>query len=213
MTRKILKEYPNIFGLSTSLIKDKTDELKQLGFKDKDISRILIKSTRILGYDKSTYKDKLNELSKIYNLTKEETIDVFTKSPNIFSLSIEDISSSYNNFLSFDYTKEEIKKIIQSFPQILNLSNTKINRRLNLIKRVGFLKLVLNNPKDIMISTELLYSRIEYLKSINYELNNSNYRTLFCGNERFRSTFKITKEELLEAYPYIEGELTDGKGL
>lgn len=55
-----------------------------------------------------------------------------------------------------------------------------------------------------MQSINLSYARYQFLKEKGIEIDESNYLKLFVNQSRFEKQYGITKEELLERYPYEE---------
>ena len=129
--------------------------------------------------------------------------------PSILGYSKEKIKSKIDFFQSLGYTKEEIIRIITSLPSILGFTNENLTNKINLFKQIGLEHLIVNDPKRLMQGVELTSARYNYLKEErNIEIDRDNCIQLFIGEKRFAKKYDISKEELLERYPYLEESKT-----
>ena len=53
-----------------------------------------------------------------------------------------------------------------------------------------------------MQSVQLSYARYNFYKDNDIEIDESNFSRLFVGQKRFEKQYEVTKEEILERYPY-----------
>ena len=67
---------------------------------------------------------------------------------------------------------------------------------------IGFI--ITLEPKKLMQSYELSYSRYMFYLSIGIHINKDNWRKLFIDQKQFMNSYGITKEELLERYCTVD---------
>ena len=80
---------------------------------------------------------------------------------------------------------------------------------INLKSKIDFLKSVkmefiyLENTKRLIMSLDLMYARYEFYKTEeNKIMDRSNSSVMFQSSKQFEKKYKISKNELLERYPY-----------
>ena len=56
-----------------------------------------------------------------------------------------------------------------------------------------------------MMSIELVYARYMFYKDMGINIDMNNYSKLYHSNKQFYDRFGITKEELINKYPYEKG--------
>ena len=67
--------------------------------------------------------------------------------------------------------------------------------------------MILRLAPYLVMSTEILAARYNYLQSIGVNLTYKNYLTLFSSNKEFREQFGISNEELLAKYSDEDEEI------
>ena len=140
-----------------------------------------------LGY---TEKDYL-EIKNSYPLerTKEETL-------------IKKVKENYDFLLSLGYSKEDVIKMTKSLPGIYSLSIENIKQKIEFYDSIGLHSLAIDDTKKLMQSTKLSYARYMFYKEKGIIINEKNYGKLFINQKEFEKVYGITKESLLEMYPY-----------
>ena len=89
-------------------------------------------------------------------------------------------------------------------PALFGYSIENIANKINYYREIGFEFYVIEYPKFLMQSVELSYARYNYFKNNNIEIKNHRY--LFYGESIFKKQFSVTKQELLQMYPYKNKE-------
>ena len=136
--------------------------------------------------------------------TKKEAIKLTAVMPSILSLSTKNIKQKLDDIMSLGYSKEKTLKIILELPSIFGLSFENISNKINYYREIGIDFYATEYPKNLIQSVELSYARYEYFKSNNIEINNYGY--IFYCERYFKRQFGITKQELLQMYPYKNKE-------
>ena len=144
-------------------------------------------------------KRKLKDIESL-GYTKEETIKMTSLLPALISYSTENIKQKIDDIMSLGYSKEEVIKMTITLPALFGYSIENITKKINFYKEIGLDFIITNYTKNLMQSVELSYARYNYFKNDNNEITSYSY--LFCNEKRFKKQFGITKQELLQMYPY-----------
>ena len=122
----------------------------------------------------------------------------------------------YNELKEIDYVSPDDLKLLDEYNENKFNSPT-ISNQLNdlsdldegfyiFYKEYNLEFIILKDTKRLMQSIELTYAILMYFKDNNILIDEFNYSKLFQSNQRFLSQFKISKDELLSLYPYLEKE-------
>lgn len=149
-----------------------------------------------LGYTEEDYNEIVNSFG-IKNL-KEETL-------------IKKIEENYKFLKSLGYNQEEIIKMTKSLPAIYSLSIENIKQKIEFYDSINLHSLAVIAPESLMQSTKLSYARYQFFKGKDIEIDETNYRKLFVAQKQFEQQYGITKQELLERYPYEEEKSSESE--
>lgn len=108
------------------------------------------------------------------------------------------IRQTLQGIIDFGFSREQVIKIVFTFPATLGCSWKRTEEILNICKNIGFN--ILNAPYKLVLSPKTLQSRINFLRN-KFEMRNDQVlKIIFRGNKRFEEQFGISKEELLRDY-------------
>ena len=142
-----------------------------------------------LGYNENEYVEIVNTYSII--TMKPETL-------------MRKVKENYEFLISLGYSKEEVIKMTKSFPQIYGFSIENIKQKIEFYDSIGLHSLVIVAPKSLMQSTKLSYARYMFFKEKGIVIDKTNYNKLFANQKQFEKQYGLTKNEILQKYPYEE---------
>ena len=142
-----------------------------------------------LGYSENEYVEIVNTYSII--TMKPETL-------------MRKVKENYEFLISLGYSKEEVIKMTKSFPQIYGFSIENIKQKIEFYDSIGLHSLVIVAPKSLMQSTKLSYARYMFFKEKGIVIDKTNYNKLFANQKQFEKQYGLTKNEILQKYPYEE---------
>lgn len=173
---------------------------ENLSYSKETIIKMITKYYNIINYKLDFIKEKINYFKSL-NLNIKEIEKITTSKPTILAYELPTLKSKVEILKKYSFNIDEIKQIIIKMPSILSFSAETLNRKLNILSRLNVKEVIVHNPKLAFIQSEILtLARYNYLKEINFELNDKSIRYLFSDNKKFTIKFKITKEELLKKY-------------
>ena len=130
--------------------------------------------------------------------------------PSLYGLSEEYIKSKIKYMISLGYTKEEVIKMTKTLPTLYGLSEENIQEKIDYLNEINLGSIVLYDTIRLMQSTKLTYARYEYLTNKkNIAIDEKNYRKLFMDAKKFERQYGISKNTLLELYPYDKKYVDD----
>ena len=178
------------------------DYLLSLGYTKKDVIKMTKLLPALYSYSKENIRDKIDFLISL-GYTKEDVIKMTKLLPSLYGLSKENIQDKINFLISLGYTKEDVIKMTKQLPALYGYSKDNIRDKIEYLKSVKLEFIVLCNSKYLMQSTKLTYARYKFLtEEKNICISKENYRKLYINNKQFGSSYGISKQELLERYPY-----------
>lgn len=184
----------------STTIQKKYNALIDMGFSQEGIHKITVSHAKIFSYNSITINNRIENLIGI-GLTRDEAIHAIEIYPQILSLTWEHCLERKQLFEDNGFTSGEVLIIIKKFPTIFGWSIDKCIEKLSFIAKYDLKNVMLEDACHLIISNELLESRINYFDEIGIDYKNgTNFRRLFRTNKEFQDSFKITKEELLEKY-------------
>ena len=227
--KKMCVDYPNLLLLSKNNIEDSLRYLNSY-FKDtelkenKDLIELFVKNPRIVSYDENKINDKINWFSeKGYSLT--DSLKVLTGAKSVISLDYNldgNMDNKYKFLLNtLGYKPEQIIYIttiypeyytlsneliinrlivFYKFPQIVSLKEDNINNKYELLSKLNMLNIFIEKPKYLMQSLNLISIRYDYLINKGIKVDNTCYKKLFLSSKKFKKSYGVTNEELLNLY-------------
>lgn len=207
---KILKMFPSILSIGTDNILEKINYFLDLGLTKEEFIKKSIISPTVFAYSMPRIKAK-EQLFLSLGYTKKEYRQIIKTIFALIGYDEESLITKYNLLLSFGYSREEVIKMTTEFPALYSQSNESIYKKIELLKNLGLDKAVLRNPKNLMMSVNLIYARVEFLQESGILINEEYYSIIFSKNKIFRQRFGFTKEELLARYPYSEPKIKRSK--
>ena len=151
-----------------------------------------------------------NIISKINNLielgfSQKDIINIIKSFPSILGLTIENIKNKIDNITKLGYSYNETLFIIKNLPSIFGYTLENIKGKIEFYNLIGLHDLFIKYPKKLMMSIELVYARYMFYKDMGINIDMNNYSKLYHSNKQFYNRFGITKEELINKYPYEKG--------
>lgn len=186
------------------------EELKkmflELGYSEKEYVKI-VNTYPIINMKPETLKKRVKEnydflISLGYS--KKEIIKMTKRVSAIYGYSIENIKQKIEDIEELGYSREEAIKMTIGLPSILGLSIENIKQKIEFYDSIGLHSLVIVAPKSLMQSTKLSYARYMFFKEKGIVIDETSYRKLFVGQKRFEKQYGLTKNEMLQKYPYEE---------
>ena len=86
----------------------------------------------------------------------------------------------------------------------MGLSIENIKQKVEFYNYIGLCSLAVVDPKKLMQSTKLSYARYMFFKEKGIVIDETSYRKLFMGQKQFEKQYGLTKNEILQKYPYEE---------
>ena len=140
------------------------------GFSKVDINYIKNKLIKYYKCQSISKNLKYNLVYLSYLFESQEIIDLTKRCINLCSINIELLSSRIIKLINLNYTMEDIKHIIQRFPNILTYSNKKIDDKLYFLKSYGYkdediYKMTIINPGIFSYNIETLNDKLKLLNN------------------------------------------------
>lgn len=157
----------------------------------------------IYGYSIKSMKQKIKDMEEL-GYSRKEVIEITKALPTIFGLSIENIKQTIKEVEALGYSREEVIKMTIGLPSILGLSIENIKQKIEFYDSIGLHSLVIVAPKSLMQSTKLSYARYMFFKEKGIVIDKTNYNKLFANQKQFEKQYGLTKNEILQKYPYEE---------
>ena len=221
--------FPSIFGHDISNLKRKINFLKEinLDFVILNHTKELIQSVELtyarymflkeqeITLDESNYKQLFlysKRFEKIYNISNEQLLEKYKyedkyqkndKNSRKIRNEVNDKNMQKIEYLkSLQLSDEQIEKIVFSFPQLYNISIETLKAKIEFYQSINILHIILKEPERLIQSVELSYAKYMFFMDNGITINENNYHKLFYSNKQIKELYHITKEELLEKYPY-----------
>lgn len=186
------------------------EELKkmflELGYSEKEYVKIVntypiknMKPETLIRRVKDNY-DFLISLG----YSKKEIIKMTKRVSAIFGYSIENIKQKIENLEELGYSREEVIKMTKNLPSIYGFSIENIKQKIEFYDSIGLHSLAIVAPKNLMQSTKLSYARYMFFKEKGIVIDETSYRKLFVNQKQFEKQYGLTKNEILQKYPYEE---------
>lgn len=186
------------------------EELKkmflELGYSEKEYVKI-VNTYPIINMKPETLKKRVKEnydflISLGYS--KKEIIKMTKRVSAIYGYSIENIKQKIEDMEELGYSREEAIKMTIGLPSILGLSIENIKQKIEFYDSIGLHSLAVIDSKKLMQSTKLSYARYMFFKEKGIVIDETSYRKLFVNQKKFEKQYGLTKNEILQKYPYEE---------
>ena len=178
------------------------------GYNDDDINKICnaypLNNLRV-----DTLYDKIKENSLFLlslGYSKNDIIKMTKLLPALLAYGIENIRQKLDDLIELGYSKQDVIKMTKLFPALFSLSIENVKKKLDFYGDIGIGNVFINDTKNLMQSVELSYARYYFLYDRGIVIDESNYGKLFYGNKAFEKQFGVSKEYLLDKYPYEENK-------
>ncbi len=207
---KMTKSLPNIYGYSIETMQQKIEDMEKLGYSKKEVIKMTKRLPNIYGYSIENMQQKIEDMEKL-GYSKEEVIKMTKSLPTIYNYSIENMQQKIEDMEKLGYSKEEVIKMTKSLPAIYGYSIENMQQKIEFYDSIGMHFLAVTDSKQLMQSTKLSYARYMFFKEKGININEKNYKKLFVDQKRFERVYEITKEKILEMYPYKTEQGTGDK--
>ena len=194
---KISYYLPELMVLSIDSISLKLNDLDNFGYSLNDIISIVKKVPIVLkDYYLNKIIIKLNCLSEL-GFSKEEIINITCSNPYILLYSEEMLIERFNNLLYFEYSLDDIRKLIINLPILFGYDINTISKKIKYYDSINLKSIIINDTSILLYPLELIEKRYNFI-SKSLSINTKNYNLLFLSDKDFYKKYKITKEELLK---------------
>jgi len=200
---KLVKGHPNILSFSINKLVSKVKWFYDKGYTKEQVGNIIYKANSLLTMDfvnDGNVDNKYNYLKNTFGFNNDEIIDVTNRFPVFYSLGIDNIKNKINILLGLGFSMDIVKNIFYKFPQIVSFSEESILEKYNYYNEIGLLRVFVEYPRYLMQGLELTNARYTYLLKKGININEINYKKLFTSDKRFKESYGITTEELLDKY-------------
>ena len=194
---------PRIVSYDENKINDKINWFSEKGYSLTDSLKVLTSAKSAISLDynldgnmDNKYKFLLNTLG----YKPEQIIYITTVYPEYYTLSNELIINRLNNLCNLGLDKNIVKIIFYKFPQIVSLKEDNINSKYELLSKLNMLNIFIEKPKYLMQSLNLTSIRYDYLINKGIKVDNTCYKKLFLSSKKFKKSYGVTNEELLNLY-------------
>ncbi|GAB2230441.1 hypothetical protein Drorol1_Dr00014706 [Drosera rotundifolia] len=164
---RMYKKHFDLFRVNVSKARERLEYLLEIGIKEKDIKKILVRHPIILDYTVEEHLKLHVAFLVDLGIPESKVGKVIAGSPSIVSFSIENSLKPKVRYLidEVGVTKEDLSKVIQLSPQILT---QRIDTTWN--DRYAFLSEELGAPRDAVVKMivkhpQLLHYRIQEVMS------------------------------------------------
>ena len=200
---KMTKSLPFIYGLRIENINQKIEDMEELGYSREEVIKMTKNLPQIYGLSIENIKQKIEDMEEL-GYSREEVIKMTKSLPQIYSLSIENIKQKIEDMEELGYSREEVIKMTIGLPTIFGLSIENIKQKVEFYNYIGLHSLAVVEPKKLIQSTKLSYARYMFFKEKGIVIDETSYRKLFVGQKQFEKQYGLTKNEILQKYPYEE---------
>ena len=194
---------PRIVSYDENKINDKINWFSEKGYSLTDSLKVLTGAKSVISLDynldgnmDNKYKFLLNTLG----YKPEQIIYITTIYPEYYTLSNELIINRLNNLCNLGLDKNIVKIVFYKFPQIVSLKEDNINNKYELLSKLNMLNIFIEKPKYLMQSLNLISIRYDYLINKGIKVDNTCYKKLFLSSKKFKKSYGVTNEELLNLY-------------
>lgn len=216
---KVIKKSPNTISFSEEKINSKVNWFYDKGYKHEEIIKLVSKSLTILTLDYSLKEEKKEQTKNIesnmerkYNFlfnelkyTEKQIIDITTRFPIYYTLSLNTTRNRLDNLRDLGFNDNAVKLILYSFPQVISFRIDTLNKKYNYYFEKDLLEIFIKSPKYLMQKIELTDARYNYFIDNNININKECYSKLFLSEKKFKQTYGIDNETLLKLYKEKEG--------
>ena len=182
-------------------IKQKIEDMKKLGYSREEVIKMTKSFPSIYNFNIENIKQKIEDMEEL-GYSREEVIKMTKSMPQIYGLSIENIKQKIEEMKKLGYSREKVIKMTKSLPQIYGYSIENIKQKIEFYDSIGLHCLAVIDPKKLMQSTKLSYARYMFFKEKGIAIDETSYRKLFVGQKQFEKQYGLTKNEILQKYPY-----------
>ena len=194
---------PRIVSYNENKINDKINWFGEKGYSLTDALKVLTGAKSVISLDYNldgNMDNKYNFLLNTLGYKPEQIIYITTIYPEYYTLSNELIINRLNNLCNLGLDKNIVKIIFYKFPQIVSLKEDNINSKYELLSKLNMLNIFIEKPKYLMQSLNLTSIRYDYLINKGIKVDNTCYKKLFLSSKKFKKSYGVTNEELLNLY-------------
>jgi len=210
---KLISSTSSILSHSIKNINDKFIWFYKKGYSKEQTAHIVCKANTILTmeFEKKTDEKEANNtdsnierkykyLSDYLDYTKKEIIEITSKFPEYYTLSLNTIKTRIDNLIKLGFDKNIVKTIFYNYPQIISFKEDTLNKKYNYYLNLNMIDIFRKKPEYLMQNIELTDARYRYLINKGLEINKNNYGKLFVSDKRFKKNYGISNYELLKEY-------------
>ena len=194
---------PRIVSYNENKINDKINWFSKKGYSLTDALKVLTSAKSVISLDynlNGNMDNKYNFLLNTLGYKPEQIIYITTVYPEYYTLNNELIINRLNNLCNLGLDKNVVKIVFYKFPQIVSLKEDNINSKYELLSKLNMLNIFLEKPKYLMQSLNLTTIRYDYLINKGIKVDNTCYKKLFLSSKKFKKSYGVTNEELLDLY-------------
>ena len=194
----MIRRHPALLSYDINIIKEKLDFMMSLWNSKEGILEMTSIHPQIFDY---TTENLTKTIEKVvdFGFEKEQALKFLLRVCS-FILPEEFIEKKFNQLISIGYNKDEIIKMLETFPSLFLLNIDVLNEKIQFYDRIGLSKKVAENAKLLMQSTELSYARYMFYKSIGITIDEENFKLLFMSGKDFQELYHVNNRYIVEKY-------------
>lgn len=200
------------------LMKIRQSQLKeeQSGEKSKENfgTRVTTEETTMASIEriKQYFRNKNDYEKGIKNFSEQDIRYMIFRFPTLISRSEQTLDEKLEILTSYDEINEKTAYgMIKSFPAVAGYSADRIKAQLDLLQKEDLIDAIIDWPRLMMQSVNLMYALIEYAKERHKttDLSGVNRRNIFMGNSTLKLLYKESYEEIKKRFPYDKSIVDD----
>ena len=199
-----LKRYPYHKMKKSSIL----DNMKRVctyftscDYTEEEVVKMAKKFPSLYNYGKENLEQKRKDMMEL-GYQEEEITEMTKVFPALYSYGKSNMVGKIEDLMDLGYTREEVLQMTKTLPTLYGYHIDNIRSKINYLREIGLSMVPLRNTKDLVQSIDVTYARYEFLKARGSRVTEEHYKILFCSNKTFEKQYGVSKEQLLEKYPY-----------
>ncbi len=191
------------------MMKIRKEKLKEENTKRKSALISEEATNKKIEYIMNYFRGKNDlENNKIY-FSDEDIRHMIFRCTSLIGKSAQNLDKKLEVLTSYkEITKQTAYGMIKSFPAIMGYDATRTNKQLDLLENENIIDYIIDTPRGVMMSVNLMYALIQYAKERHQtsDLSKINRNNIFMSNNTLKRLYKISHSEIKDRFPYGDKE-------
>lgn len=176
--------------------------MKELGYSDKDIEKIVDSRYTYSYHEDTLYKKIKDNFNFMLDMgyKREDIIRMTRIYPAIFIYSLNNLEQKINDIVSLGYNLSKAIMITVKCPALFGYSIDSIREKKEFYDSIGLSDVLMCIPARFIQSIELSKARYVFYNSLGINIDMSNYQMLFVTQDAFVKKYGINNKELIDRY-------------